>query len=27
MYEGNWEEDLMEGYGVYYYPDGSIYEG
>jgi hypothetical protein len=26
-YEGNWEDDRMEGVGAYLYPDGSIYEG
>ena len=26
-YEGNWEEDKMEGFGVYQYPDGGFYSG
>ena len=26
-YEGDWEEDLMHGYGTYKYTSGAIYSG
>ena len=26
-YEGNWKNDLMEGYGIYHYSNGDVYEG
>lgn len=26
-YEGDWKEDKMDGFGVYYYSNGDIYEG
>lgn len=26
-YEGSWEEDKMQGYGTYSYPDGAVYSG
>ena len=26
-YEGDWEEDLMHGYGVYKYTSGAVYSG
>lgn len=26
-YEGDWHEDKMQGFGIYHYPDGSIYHG
>ena len=26
-YTGDWEDDLMHGYGVYKYTSGSIYQG
>lgn len=27
IYEGNWENDVMEGHGAFKWPDGSSYEG
>ena len=27
MYAGNWVNDMMEGYGIYTWPDGRRYEG
>ena len=26
-YEGQWKNDLMEGYGIYHYSNGDVYEG
>ena len=26
-YEGLWENDVKSGQGIYFYPDGSYYEG
>lgn len=26
-YEGDWEDDMMNGYGTYKYTNGSIYSG
>lgn len=26
-YEGDWQDDRMEGFGSYYYPDGAVYSG
>lgn len=26
-YDGNWEEDMMSGFGVYSYADGAAYKG
>lgn len=26
-YEGDWEDDLMQGYGVYHYTSGAVYSG
>jgi len=27
LYEGEWFEDKMHGYGIYYFPDGAVYKG
>lgn len=27
VYKGNWHEGRMEGYGSYWWEDGSTYEG
>ena len=27
QYEGEWEEDMMYGYGIYYSKNGDVYKG
>ena len=27
IYDGNWINDKPDGYGTYYYTDGSVYKG